>query len=771
MEQDVSFGLWLQKRRKALDLTREELAHKVGCSASALRKIESNQRHPSKQLAELLAYALSIPETEQPVFLRIARGEHPWDKLQSLPPLPNLHLLQSHETFSKHIPLPPTSIVGRDHEMAAIHQMLGQPHCRLVTLVGPGGSGKTRLAIEVAHNLGTTFLHGIVFVPLAGLTSPDQIFPAIAKALDLKLDGSSLPDQQLFDHLKGKEILLLLDNLEHLLDGAAKISEMIEYAPMIKVLCTSREQLNLHGEWVFEVRGLSVPRSTEGTEFEQNSAVTLFLQRARQVKPALSMNHEDRMAIVSICKLVEGMPLAIELSAVWTRTLPLPEIAREIEKSLDFLSTNVRDIPERHRSLRAVFNHSWKRLKSEERDVLMKLSLFRGGFTRELAEQVAQANLSLLSALIMKSLIHWTDKERYDLHETIRQYALIQLVRANMSMQTRNAYLQTFIRLAEMIEPKLTGSEQERWLAYLETEHDNFRAALQWAFEAGDTTSSLRLTGALWRFWYMRSYFVEGSQWLERALQSRDPASSALRAKVLNGAGLLAYYQNQFDKAKSKLEECLALRSHLSERDIAYAQLTIAYVIHDQLDFKRASSLYEDALQRFRRLNDTYGIIRALNSQGVLALDTGDLDKATNLFGECLALARTSDDRGNVAIAITNLGWTAAIGGDVMAICYGQEALMLYRELGNKLGVAFCLEGIGAGHIVAGQSERAVQLIGAAHALRRTISALPSGTHFHHIETILEKARNTMSDTAFTSAWRAGEAMSLEQAIEYAMEN
>ena len=772
MEVEVSFGLWLQKRRKALDLTRGELALKIGCSVSALRKIETDQRHPSKQLAELLANALDIPQDGRASFVKIARGDLPPARFQSRSPLPQLSLLQSHGSLSRHIPIPSTRLIGREAELAALRQMLRDPQCRLITLVGPGGSGKTSLAIEGARDPGIAFLHGTVFVPFSGVNSTDLIVPVIANALNFKFNNSSEPYKQLLNHLRDKQIFLVLDNLEHLLDAAGVISEILEHAPKLKVLCTSREQLNLHGEWVFEVRGLPVPQWVEGMDFDNNSAMALFLQRATQVQPGLSLKHEDRAAIVRICQMVEGMPLAIELSAVWTRTLSFQEIAIEIGKSLDFLSTNMRDIPERHRSLRAVFNHSWERLTGEEQNVLMKLSVFRGGFTRELAEQVAQTNLDILSSLIMKSLLQRTDGERYDLHETIRQYAFVQLEIAGMDQQARDAHLQALIHLAEAVAPELTLSNRERWLPYLEMEHDNFRAALERAFATGDVMSSLRLTSALWRFWFMHSHFMEGSAFLEKALQIADSADgSMLRASVLHGAGLLAYYQNRFDHAKSRLEECLALSSHLSERDLAYAQLTLAYVVHDQLDFTRAELLYAEALQRFRRLVDIYGTIRALNSQGVLALDMGDLDRATDLFHECLTLARTYNDKGNQALALTNLGWTAAIRADKTAVDLCREALMLYHEVGNKLGIAFCLEGIGAGFTIANQPERAAELFGAAYALRQVLAALPSGTHARHLESIVQKARDSMSTSDFAAARAKGEAMSLDVAIEHAIAN
>jgi len=330
-------------------------------------------------------------------------------------------------------------------------------------------------------------------------------------------------------------MLLVLDNAEHLLDGVNLFSEIIESAPRIQILTTSREALNLRGEWLFEVKGLPLPRSAEDAEFEKNSAVTLFLQRAYQAKIGFKLKDEDRAAILRICKMVEGIPLAIELSAVWTRTLSCHEIASEIEKSLDFLSMNVRDIPERHRSLRAVFDHSWKLLSDDERLFLMKLSVFQGGFTRDMVDQVTETGLSSLLALISKSLIQRSGEKRYGLHEMVRQYAFAHLSLTDEIKHAYSAHLRAFVHLAETIEPELTRGSQSRWLMYMETEYDNFRTALNWAFESGDIESTLRLTGALWRFWYMRSRLMEGTQWLEKTLQAASATAPAvLRGKVLN---------------------------------------------------------------------------------------------------------------------------------------------------------------------------------------------------------------------------------------------
>lgn len=318
MNVGVSFGLWLQKRRKALDLTREELAQRVGCSVSALRKIETDLRHPSIQLAELLANVLDIPADERSDFIRIARGELSIERLKSLPPLPDLSLLQPLQTISNPIPLPPTPLIGRERELVALRQMLADPQCRLITLVGPGGIGKTHLAIETATYQKKENGRDMVFVSLASVNSASLLPGAIADALELKFQGSGEPRGQLIDHLRQKKLLLVLDNFEHLLNGVGLLVEIIQFAAQVKKLCTSREQLNVQGEWVFEVRGLGRPE-----------AKVLFENCARRVKTDFVVKGDNQITITQICRLVEGMPLAIELAAAWIGIISLSESSRK----------------------------------------------------------------------------------------------------------------------------------------------------------------------------------------------------------------------------------------------------------------------------------------------------------------------------------------------------------------------------------------------------------------------------------------------------------
>ncbi len=367
---------------------------------------------------------------------------------------------------------------------------LSDPNCRLLTLVGPGGIGKTRLAIETAAQSQAVFADGVFFVPLAPVSSTRFIIPVIADAIGFSFQGAGQtdPQTQLFNYLKEKQVLLLIDNLEHLLieEGILVLAELLTNAPRVKFLATSRESLGLQGEWVFSVRGLPIPDNEFGPESVRNTSVELFLQRARRADVGFNATTDDYPMIVRICRLVDGTPLGIELAAAWVRALSCAEIAQEIERGLDFLHVSTRDLPVRHRSMRAVFDHSWKLLTEEEQGVLLQLSVFQGGFQREAAKQVAGAKLPALSSLVAKSLVHRSAEGRYDLHELIRQFAAEHFAEHpedQAAAKTRHSnYFLTYFALAEA---RLCSSAQPETLSELISELDNFRGAWDWAVRIG----------------------------------------------------------------------------------------------------------------------------------------------------------------------------------------------------------------------------------------------------------------------------------------------
>ncbi|HEY5730795.1 MAG TPA: tetratricopeptide repeat protein [Anaerolineales bacterium] len=788
MDEDVSFGIWLEKRRKALDLTREEFAQKVGCSASALRKIETDERRPSKQLAELLANVLGIPTEERTAFIKIARGEATLSRLKTSPHLPDLSLFQSPQTLSNSIPIPPTSLIGRESELAALCQMLGDPQCRLITLVGPGGIGKTRLAIETISVQRERFANGVYFVSLASLNSPEFIIPAISEALGFSPFGSVDPKKQLFNFLREQEMLIALDNIEHLMEGVNLLAEILECSPGLKLLVTSRERLDLMREWVFEVHGLSLPPATL-SEVENYSVVELFVALARRVRTSFTLTEKNKAEVARICRAVDGMPLGIELAAAWVQVLSCAEIANQIEHNVDFLATTKRDMPERHRSLRAVFDHSWILLSEKEQDVLRRLSVFRGGFLRDAAEYVAGASLALLSSLISKSLILRTKAGRYDLHEIVRQFAETHLEsdseEGNVSaraFETRKAHANYYLSLAENAGLQLFGAQQSAWKERLEQEHDNIRATLEWLLtsETPDVTwrveTMLRLASPLHRFWHGRNG-NEGRRWLERgiAIEStlavRVPAS--VRVRALETASRLAEMQNDYDATQAMLREALALSRESQEPDIVANVLdALGDLAWLQGDFVQAESYYEECLSLRRPSENQSKIALALISIGNAAVERGDFERAESVYVEGLTLSREAGDLRSIAMALYGLGMVA-IGRNEGSIASRRfkEALALFDELRNDFDVALCLECLAYMAVMQGRAAQGVMLWGANETLRESLHVSLFGNYRMRRERGVTMAHSQLDEAAFQAAWEKGQEIGWEGAVAIALES
>jgi predicted ATPase/DNA-binding SARP family transcriptional activator len=656
--------------------------------------------------------------------------------------------------------LPPqlTPFIGRERELAELADLLGNSDCRLITIVGPGGIGKTRLALQAATEQLEAFADGIFFLSLAALRSTESLIFAIREALKLTLHGSEAPKTQILNHLREKEMLLVLDNFEHLVAGAPMIADMLKYAPDVTILATSRERLNLQGEMLFHVGGMLFPKAESAARFEQYSAVELFVQSARRVQPDFAFAAEEQGYVARICQLLEGMPLGIELAAAWVRALSCAEIAQELEQGLEFLTTSLRDVPERHRSLRAVFDHSWDLLCPAEQRVFGQLAVFRGGFRREAAEQVADATLPMLAALIDKSLLRKNIAGRYAMHELVRQYAWEKLHQAGELEATHDRLLLFFLQLAEAAEPQLIGPGQKRWLDRLEDEHDNLRAALQWALEHGAVMAG-RLAGALWRFWWMHSHLDEGRRWLEQVL-SQNSLSPVVRAKVLHGAGVLMHEQGKYVQARARYEESLALRRQQDDRQaIASSLNSLGVVALDLGDYRRAQALYEESLELKREQGDRRGIAGTL---GMVMSALGNSARGRAYYEESLQLSRKLDSQLGIAIALGNLGWVALEQQDaIRAQALFAESLALFHELGDKDGIAECLEGL------AGVADA---LCGAAESLRAAISSPRIPIEHSRYEAITAAARGQLGATEFTAAWAEGQVKSLEQAIAYALD-
>jgi len=789
MEADISFGRWLKRRRKALDLTRGELAQKVGCSTSALQKIEYDERHPSKQLAELLANVLEIPTEERRTFIRIARGELSIGRINSPPPLPELNPHKPFQVISNTIPISLTPFVGREAELAALCQMLEDPHCRLITLIGPGGIGKTRLAAETGSIQRQRFADGVHFVSLASLNSPEFIIPAISEVLELSSFGPANPKRQLLNHLQEKDMLLVLDNIEHLLDGVNLLAEVLECARGVKLLVTSRELLNLRGEWVFEVHGLSTPPETLN-DVEDYNVVALFVALARRVRRGFVLTEKNQTEVARICRAVDGMPLGIELAAAWVQVLSCGEIADQIERNVDFLATTRRDMPERHRSLRAAFDYSWKLLSEKEQNVLRRLSVFRGGFQRDAAEYVAGASLALLSSLISKSLVLRTKTGRYDLHELVRQFAKARLETnfddsntgqdRSRIFETHRAHASYYLTLAEESGTQLFGMQQAAWKERLEQEHDNIRAALEWLLKDDNpdptwrTEVMLRIVAPLHRFWHGR-YGNEGRRWLERGLALEATLAvrvpTPVRIIALETASRLAEMQGDYDAAQAMLYEGLSLAKEIKNPAITANVLdSLGDLAWLQGKFVQAEGFYEDCLALRRPSGNPSKIALALISIGNAAVEREDYARAENVFTEGLTIGREARDMRSIAMALYGLG-LVAIGRNESS-CAAEnlrEALTLFDELRNDFDVALCLECLALVAVMQGRAEEGVMFWGANETLRESLHISLFGNYRMRREHGMSMAHDQLDEAVLNAAWESGRAMGWERAVAVAL--
>lgn len=702
MSTDLPFGLWLKKRRKALDLTQGALAERVGCSLATIEKIESEERRPSTQIAELLADALEIPTNERELFLMVARRLKSDVGLASVSPI----LSPPPKT---NVPLPPTPLIGREDELSGISHLLADADCRLISLIGPGGIGKTRLGIEFANRQRGLFPDGVHYVPLASVNSAGSIVPSIAEAFAFSFSGPVDPKEQLFDHLTRaiqKSALLVLDNLEHLLAQssvtAELVAEILQRLPTVRILCTSRERLNLQGEWTFDLRGLIIPPPDAGADVERFSAAAMFVQAARRADSRFKLTDADKSALLRICRMVEGIPLALELAAAWVGMLSCAEIAREIESNIDFLTTSMRNVPERHRSLRATFDHSWRLLTDEERDILSRLSIFHSGFDRGAAAKVSGAILPVLSSLVSKSLMRRTEAGRYDLHEVIRQYASEHL-ESNPARceETCARHSEYYLRLASEYKKKLKSAAQQDAVREMTVELDNLRAAWTWGVEHEKFESIGRAVRAFGWYYEVAGLIHEGIERLESLIR-------VLREKP---------HKKKTDKI---LGACLVHQGLLCFRSG---------------DFARATDLYPEAIALLHAVNDRALLADALIFYGTIHHLSGAYLESKKLIEEGLVYARETNDTWFAAYGVYNIGHVDSILGDYeKGYEQMQAGLKLWRELGDphsiSLGLNFCVQT----QIALGRVDEAIATMQESIALcERTQNRWGMGTAYRYL--------------------------------------
>ncbi|TAH54066.1 MAG: hypothetical protein EYC68_00975 [Chloroflexota bacterium] len=636
-------------------------------------------------LAQELGVEPSVETRE--LYEKIKSGNSKFEIRNSIqPPTSNLQL-----------PTPLTPFLGRERELSELAQLSADDACRLLTLVAPGGMGKTRLALQAAAQQRGRFAHGVAFVPLAAIHSPAAVIPALADALGFTFYGPTSPRVQLLNFLRDKQMLLVLDNVEQLVDAAELFVELLQHAPEIKLLLTSREPLNVQGEWVFEVAGLEVPADARAEQFEASSAAALFMQRARRTRAGFALDAPERASVVRLCRLVEGMPLALELAATWVKTLTVAEIVAEIERNLDFLGASLRDLPERHRSVRAVFDSSWQMLPSEEQRVLAKLSALHGDFQREAAEQIADASLSLLSALVTKSLVRRTLAGRYDLHELVRQYAVNRLSEnAMQEAATRAQHSRYYLALAQKSESDLFGPRQVQAVAALNAEIENVRAAWQWAARH-DTVALRAPTRALYWHYDLRNLPREGAALFELAIANAPAWTDTAAREIAVGhwrafQAMFAYRENRIDAAEQHLAQSFALL----EKHGCGTELIDALWIQGQVAWARGD--FDLAARALRRAL----AVQAARSQwqtaicyimlGNVEFEQGRDEDSYRTLTESLRVARAQGDPTMIAYAISSLTRHASQRARIAELePLAREACELAKTSGNRFAVALAL--------------------------------------------------------------------------------
>jgi predicted ATPase len=636
------------------------------------------------------------------------------------------------------LPAQMTTLIGREHEVALVCTLLRRPGVRLVTLTGPGGAGKTRLGLQVASAMFDDFPDGVFFVALAPITEPSLVVPTIAQALGLRTGERHQPVDDLKAFLRERQILLLIDNFEHVLGAGAQISELLANAPALKVLVTSRILLSVYGEREYAVPPLSLPdprqlpRPEQLTQYE---AVRLFIERALSVKPNFAITNENAPAVAQICARLDGLPLAIELAAARIKFLPPQTLLEKLEHRLQVIVGGARDLPARQQTLRGAIDWSYDLLDADERILFNRLAVFVGGATVAAAEAICNTTGDLridlaggIESLVNKSLLHAVDsadgEPRFAMLETIREYALERLEESGQAAAVRDRHLAFFLAFMDTIKRESPAGSD--WRHRLDLEHDNLRTALVWSHTAlAENVTELQLANALAPFWMTRGYYQEGQHWLEQALARHTEAPPLLHANVQHQTGTMAFMQGQYSAARAHFEASLALyRAEGAKRGSANALRSLAWIDYFQGNHAAARRLVDEALLLDRETESKLGVADALTLLGRMEARKGNQDVARAHFEESLALRWGSGNESAIADALNNLGDLARDREDyATASALYEESLVIERRLGYKNGLAGVLGRLGIVSVRRGELARAMQLLAESLSLFREIGA------------------------------------------------
>ena len=732
------------------------------------------------------------------------------------------------------LPAPREALIDRTHELSLLHDLLQRSDVGLVTLTGPGGTGKTRLAIQAATDSAASFADGVAFVSLASLAQGSLIAGTVAQALGVQARGSRSVEQALLDYIRNKELLVVLDNVEHLVGAAPLVMQAIETAARLKLLITSREPLRVRGERVVPVPPLEVPGPDHLPDLESVArvpAVALFLERARQARPDFALTPQNARVIAEICRRLDGLPLAIELAVARLNVLGPQALLARLDRRLPLLTHGLADLPDRQQTLRNTIAWSFELLKAVEQRLFRRVAVFDGGFTLlafesvcvpEAEEETSEAPksdpLEVLQALVDKSLVLpgvlSGEETRFSLLDTIREFALEKLDESGEAATVQERHAQFFTQLVEPSESAHVRADPREWAERLDHEYGNLHAALTWSVsDRGAPQLGLRLASAIAWYWFMRGRLVEGRTWLDDLLgKPENSARSAIRGKALCGVGLLTWAQDDLAAASERLEEALVIFQALDDgwwlahtqgllglvrasqgdiaagrplldrgrarfhelgdrRSEAYALVALGRVLAATGDNDGARTFYEQGLALFRQTGDATGVAATLSALGRAAAARGDLTGALALFAESLPLLHASGDQYNLSALLNAAGSAWLQKGDVeQAERLFREGLQIWPTTGSRDGLALGLAGLGSVASMRGQAERAGRLLGAADTLFQPTSRFLRREEERWLDESVATARKVLDPSAFEAGWTAGHAMTEEEALSEAFD-
>jgi len=785
-----TFGDLLKYFRRRAQLTQRELAIAVGYTEGHVSRLEKNQRPPDlATVAALFVPALGLEEEPEAAaqLMQLAASARagqlqPGENLTISGVQETIEISENAESIPSNLPIQLTTFIGRQGQIAEITRLLSRENpTRLVTLTGPGGIGKTRLALETTIRLSHHYPDGIWFIDLASISDPNLVLSAVTSTLGVPESRDAHPIRALTRHLGKKQTLLILDNCEQVIGAAAELAkDILQTCPRLQILGTSREILNITGEIQFRVPSLSLSNeNSAGSTSLPSEAVQLFVERAQAALPSFVLTDRSLPAATQICHLVDGMPLGIELAAAKVTVLSVEQIAKRLQDSFQILGGGRVTLPH-HQTLEATIQWSYDLLPDEERALLQRLSVFSGGWILEAAEAVTSDEtlipkehvLDLLSQLINKSLVMmiWPgeDETRYTLLQSIHDFARRKLGETGIVAQMRARHFDYFFSVAQAA--RLFGEDTGRWLDRLEAELDNFRLALAWSLEANVPERGAGLILPILDFYWYRGFSAEAREWMEKFLGIEAPASP-LRALLLQKAGWLRRAEGNFSKAEIFLKRALEMALEIDDQSrAALALMDLGLSTRDQGDHEQAIAYFSQALIYARESGDKriIGVILYTLAQSYDLIE--DLNTSRKLWEEGLSLMRIEGDKAHIAWGLEGLAGAAYLEKDFAgARKFHLESLQFKLEVMDKLGIAYSLEGLAQVSAAQEEPERAAVLWGAANRLREALNVPIESSRAEIYTSLIPTAQGQLGEEAFDNAWKKGKAMKLNEAIELSL--